>query len=205
MNKVVLNAVGMPCPGPVVKAMKALRAMTEPGILEVHVDNTMAVENLKRMASGHHCETTVEQRSEQEFVVLIDVKEPVADASAAEEPAPEETAASGSHVVVAIGSERMGEGDDVLGAALMKSFLFALTQLPELPECVIFYNGGVKLTAAGAPALENIQVLEENGVKILTCGTCLNHHGLPVPPVGEVSNMYDIAERLMAAGKVIRP
>ena len=54
MEKVVLNAVGEACPIPVVKATRALREMKAPGILEIHVDNEAAVQNLSRMASGHH-------------------------------------------------------------------------------------------------------------------------------------------------------
>ena len=53
MGTIVVNAVGEQCPIPVVKAARALRAMTEPGILEVHVDNEIAVQNLSRMAAGH--------------------------------------------------------------------------------------------------------------------------------------------------------
>ena len=37
MAKIVVNAVGDPCPIPVVKATKALKGMTEPGTLEVQV------------------------------------------------------------------------------------------------------------------------------------------------------------------------
>ena len=51
MGKIVVNAVGEQCPIPVVKATRALRGMTEPGILEVHVDNEIAVQNLTRMAA----------------------------------------------------------------------------------------------------------------------------------------------------------
>ena len=54
MEKIVVNAVGEQCPIPVVKATRALREMREPGTLEVHVDNEIAVQNLTRMAGGHH-------------------------------------------------------------------------------------------------------------------------------------------------------
>lgn len=38
MKNILVNAVGEQCPIPVVKATRALRAMTEPGTLEVRVD-----------------------------------------------------------------------------------------------------------------------------------------------------------------------
>lgn len=41
-----------------------------------------------------------------------------------------------------------------------------------------FYNGGAFITCEGSQSLEDLKALEEQGVKILTCGTCLNHYGL---------------------------
>ena len=75
MRNVVVNAVGEQCPIPVVKAARALRAMTEPGILEVHVDNEIAVQNLTRMAAGHKLTAKSEKVNEREFVVSMEVTE----------------------------------------------------------------------------------------------------------------------------------
>lgn len=39
--------------------------------------------------------------------------------------------------------------------------------------------------------------MEEEGVEILTCGTCLKHYGLMDKlQVGKVTDMYTIAERM---------
>ena len=54
MANVIVNAVGDACPLPVVKANQAIREMTENGQLEVHVDNTTAVQNLSRLAGQNH-------------------------------------------------------------------------------------------------------------------------------------------------------
>ena len=64
---IVVNALGEQCPIPVVKATRALREMREPGTLEILVDNETAVQNLLRMASGHHLAAAVEQRGEKEI------------------------------------------------------------------------------------------------------------------------------------------
>ena len=77
-----------------------------------------------------------------------------------------------------ISSEAMGQGDDRLGKILMKSFLFALTQQDILPETVLLYNGGAFLSCEGSESLEDLKKLEELGVEILTCGTCLDFYGL---------------------------
>ena len=61
---------------------------------------------------------------------------------------------------------------------------------------MLFYNGGAKLTCEGSESLEDLKELKSRGVKIFTCGTCLNYYELSDKlAVGEVTNMYDIAER----------
>ena len=165
MKTVIVDAVGEPCPIPVVKATKALRELGEPGTLEVRVDNEIAVQNLTRMAAGNHLPVQAEKKGEHLFVVTMEVAE-----------------------------------------LLMKSFLFAVSQLPRLPRTVLFYNGGAKLTVEGSESLEDLRNMEAQGVEILTCGTCLNFYGLAEKlAVGGVTNMYAIVEALANAGKVIKP
>lgn len=114
-------------------------------------------------------------------------------------------APGGKGTVVVISADHMGEGDEGLGRLLVKSFLYALTSRDELPETLILYNGGAKLSVEGAETLEDLKVLEAGGVEILTCGTCLNHYGLTEKlRVGSVSNMYAICEKLMTAAKVVK-
>jgi intracellular sulfur oxidation DsrE/DsrF family protein len=69
---------------------------------------------------------------------------------------------------------------------------------------MILLNAGVKLTVEGSPVLEDLAGLERRGVEILACGTCLGHFGIKEKiAVGEVSNMYSIAETLLGAQKVV--
>lgn len=76
--------------------------------------------------------------------------------------------------LVAVASDTMGEGDPALGKILMKGFLYALSQMDTLPETILFYNGGVMLTTEGSESLEDLKAMEEQGVKIYSCGTCLD-------------------------------
>jgi selenium metabolism protein YedF len=100
----------------------------------------------------------------------------------------------------------MGVGHDELGGVLIKGFIFALTQLDELPSAILFYNGGATLTTEGSASLEDLKNLEAQGVEILTCGTCLNYYGLSDKlQVGDVTNMYVIAEKLTTADLVVKP
>jgi len=107
--------------------------------------------------------------------------------------------------VLLITSQHMGRGDDELGAILIRSFIHVLGEIESAPDAVILYNSGVKLAVEGSPLVDELRALAESGVFILACGTCLGHFGLKEKlAVGEVSNMYSIAEIVMSAGRVVR-
>ena len=136
------------------------------------------------------------------------VPPPVASrVTAAPAPAPEPPAGpTEPGTVLVISSDTMGNGDDTLGRMLLKGFLYAMVEQRRLPETILFYNSGVFLTTEGSGALDDLRELERRGVKILSCGTCLNHFGLfDRLQVGAVTNMYEIALHLTEARKVIRP
>jgi selenium metabolism protein YedF len=85
----------------------------------------------------------------------------------------------------------------------MKSFLYALTQVENIKQ-MIFMNSGVFLTTEGSDVLESLKTMEESGVEILSCGTCLDYYGLKDKlAVGEVTNMYTAVELLTSAAKAV--
>ena len=52
----------------------------------------------------------------------------------------------------------------------------------------------------------HLKELKSRGVKIFTCGTCLNYYELSDKlAVGEVTNMYDIAEKMAGASLIVSP
>lgn len=219
---ITVDAMGDICPIPVVKTKKALGELSGPGQIEVLVDNETAMKNVTKMAKSTGAQAEQEQLGEGAYRVLITVGEgsavssgqkgsgnaPVKDGAVQPDAAAQAPAACQACVstVVAVGSDRMGEGSEELGHILMKSFLFAVTQLDQLPDKMIFYNGGAKLTVEGSESLEDLKNLEEQGVEIMTCGTCLDYYGLKEKlAVGGVTNMYSIVETLQSAVNVIRP
>ena len=111
----------------------------------------------------------------------------------------------GDPLVLVVPSEHMGRGEhDELGTVLIRSFFHTLGEVTPIPDTVLFFNSGVKLVAAGSPVLEDLQALAARDVEILACGTCLGYYALKDQVVvGEVSNMYTIAERMLGAGKVV--
>ena len=197
-----VDALGDKCPLPVVKAKKALDVMGS-GTLEVLVDNETAVTNLGNLAKKKNCTSTSEKLADDKFRVLIVAGE---DALCGENAPQAAEAAAAKPTVVVVSSNVMGGGDDVLGASLIKGFIFALTQQDVLPAAVLFYNGGVKLTCEGSPCIADLQALVDAGVTVQSCGACLAHYELTEKlAVGEVTNMYVIVETQMNAGAIIRP
>jgi selenium metabolism protein YedF len=98
----------------------------------------------------------------------------------------------------------MGRGDEELGHILIRGFFHTLGEVEPLPDTIIFLNSGVKLVVEGSPVLGDLVALCEQGIEVLACGTCLGHYGLKEKvAVGEVSNMYTIAETMLGAGKVV--
>ena len=202
-----VNAIGDTCPIPVVKAKNAIKELGGAGDVEVLVDNEIAVQNLGKMAKQKGYGFKSEKLGPAEFKVTMTVGD---SAEAQNVDDVEEVCAvvpdKKKNVVVAINSAKMGVGHDELGGVLIKGFIFALTQMDELPSAILFYNGGATLTTEGSASLEDLKNLEAQGVEILTCGTCLNYYGLGDKlRVGEVTNMYSIVEKLTGADLVVKP
>lgn len=103
-----------------------------------------------------------------------------------------------------ITGEFLGRGDDELGAKLMGSFLRTLSAGESRPDKIVFYNSGVKLLAAGSPVLDVLDDLEQSGVLLLACGTCVSFYKLDEKIARErVSNMPTIAEAILNDPSVV--
>ena len=200
-----VDARGMACPLPVVNAKNAADQMTEGGTLTVMVDNDIAVQNLGKFAASRNYAYSYEQKSDKEYIVKMMVSEG-AGAVPADETISCEPCRTGKGTVVVVSGNTMGTGEEKLGKTLIKAFLFALSKQDDLPDTLIFYNSGAYLTCEGSESLEDLKAMEAEGVKIMTCGTCLDYYGLKEKlAVGSVSNMYDIVETQMKAALIIRP
>ncbi|MDU6822583.1 sulfurtransferase-like selenium metabolism protein YedF [Intestinibacter bartlettii] len=209
MKKIKVDAMGDQCPIPVIKTKKALKEITETTLVEVHVDNEIAVQNLSKMAKQKNLEYKCEKLEEQHYIIKINAE---AEGVSIQQKAPAENDKEicypdrKSNTVVVLSSNQMGNGSEELGQILMKGFIFALTELDELPSTVLLYNSGVKLSTEGSNSIEDLKTLQAQGVEILSCGTCLNYYDLTEKlQVGDVTNMYFILEKIAQADKIIRP
>ena len=190
---VKVDAIGQVCPVPIIMTKNALKDIEE-GQVEVSVDNRNSLENLQKMSKEMGYDYTVEESGDIFKIVINKMRESV------------ELRESEENTVVVIDSLHMGKGDVELGRILMKGFIYTLSEMEELPKTILFYNEGVKLAIEGAESLQDLKSLEERGVEILSCGTCLNFYGITEKlRVGSVTNMYTILERQMKATRVIKP
>jgi selenium metabolism protein YedF len=106
--------------------------------------------------------------------------------------------------IVLISSDKMGEGDEEIGHIMMKKFINGLVGLDKKPEKLMFYGLGVKLVTKGSPVMDALLSLENMGVEIISCATCINYYGLTDQvEVGRVGNMPELLESLMEAADTI--
>lgn len=198
-----------PCPIPVIQARKAFDEGADSII--VLVDNIIAVQNLQKMAKGLGYEFAEERRDDFDFAVTIrsNGEAGVAAQKAAISPKKAATGnspspADSAGATVLITCDQMGRGSEELGKILIKGFIFALTQLPVLPEAVLLLNSGVRLAVDDANTVDDLKALEQGGVAVRACGTCLNYYNLlDKLAVGEVADMMQITERLTSSAKAV--
>ena len=193
----IIDARGKACPTPVIMAKKAISAGES--TFTVLVDNTTAVENLKRLAENQGFDAAAAE-AEGVFSVAFTRTGCAACEEAVNAPLP----APGGDWAVFVGRDIIGDGDRELGTNLMRMFFYTLSQGEDKPGAVLFMNAGVKLPTLDGQVAEHLKALSAVGVEILVCGTCLNFYGLTDRlRVGTVSNMYDIVTRMQKAGKVV--
>jgi selenium metabolism protein YedF len=191
MNKEV-DARGLPCPRPVVETKKALSEI-DAGTITVLVDNPESRDNVTRFAKSQGCRVEV-QENDGVFRLTI-VKESNL----------EDHKEKDSSIVVLITSDVFGTGDRRLGEILMKAFLNTLWDVETRPAKLLFINSAVNLTIEGSEVLETLKLLENEGVQVFSCGTCLEYYNLKEKlSVGLVTNMYDTVDSLLSADKIIK-
>jgi len=196
----LVDVRGTACPQPVIKAKQTMKNKEKFSILMSQPDQA---DNVTRMAE--HAGWTVEKTEMADHLKLTLKPEGL---TREPEILPEdltcsfsasENIHSGSLLVIA--SEFMGRGDPSLGKLLMHAFINTLNELDVKPERILLFNSAVKLAVTDSPVIESLIKLAENNVEILVCGTCLEYYQIRDKLlVGNVSNMYDIAESMLTSG-----
>lgn len=200
-----IDARGRPCPQPVLMTKRAVDAGES--AIKVIVDNEGAVQNVTRFAEkeGYAVKVTP---SGSDFELVL-TREGAAPAQAQPAAQAEVTCETGSWKinrgqVLFLNSEKVGAGSDELGGILIQGLMNTLAENEAVPEKIVFVNSGVKLVCEGSPVLEALQSLENKGVELLACGTCINYFGLEKSVrAGKVSNAYEILNALLEAQRLV--
>jgi selenium metabolism protein YedF len=194
-----IDARGLACPAPVLQTKAALQEEQPDGV-RVVVDNAASQQNVQRFLESQGFQTKLEQEGADYLVIGTcgtDPKPPL-------QPTAEKQSDEVKKIMVMCATDRMGIGDDALGLALMVNFLRTLKEMGDELWRLVFVNNGVKLTIDGSEVLEDLRQYEKDGLKIMVCGTCLNHFNLlERKQVGETTNMLDIVTAMQLADKVI--
>jgi sulfur relay (sulfurtransferase) complex TusBCD TusD component (DsrE family) len=108
------------------------------------------------------------------------------------------------NTVILITNNGMGHAEEKLQHTLAAKYFELLLQNNSLPVALCFYTTGVKLVCEGSPVIEQLHSLEQKGVHLIVCSTCLNYYGLTEKvEAGIVGGMGDIIEAQVKADKVI--
>ena len=190
----VLDCRGMLCPKPLLETKRAIEALPD-GTLTVLVDNLAARENVARamVEAGHQ---VLAEEGEGAWTLTI-TKGTTCTLTEPHAPARGKT-------VVFVTDRGLGRSDPELGDILMRAFVSTIADLPQPPETIALMQGGVRLACEGSAVLERLVTLQGKGVEILACGTCLDFFGLLGQlQAGRISNMAEIVDTLMTAGRII--
>ncbi len=205
--KSIIDARGLTCPKPVLECKDFIEK--NKGVKEflVIVDNEASKENVSRFLRSKGFSVDINKK-EDEFEIFarkvseeteeVEIKcECEINLSKKEEIEKKE--------LIFITTVSIGHGDEELGKKLMKNFLATLPDMGDTLWRIILVNGGVKLAIKGSFVIEELKKLENMGVSILVCGTCLDHFNLlDKKEVGETTNMLDVVTSLQLASKVIK-
>jgi selenium metabolism protein YedF len=198
-----VDGKGLLCPQPLILTRKALKNCLPGETLRIECDNRTAYQNIMTYLSD---QSMTPKGTEVEGVFKIEVVNQIGQKEAETVLTDIESMTCSSSYVVVVSSDKMGEGDPQLGTLLLKGFLNALIEQPQLPASLVFYNSGVKMTIQDSGVITSLQALEERGVEILVCGTCVEFYGIKDQMmVGKISNMFTITETMAKTGHVVKP
>ncbi|GFK95552.1 hypothetical protein NNJEOMEG_03419 [Fundidesulfovibrio magnetotacticus] len=204
MSARTIDCQGMTCPQPLMACRKCIEAEA-PEHLEIVVDDEAALENVGRYlaASGY---LHASSRHGKAWTIVASRAPGAAPGAPAVEdfPCPVPQANESQRIAVFLSASTIGRGDDALGEKLMLNFIKTLPEMgPDLWR-IVMVNAAVRLAVEGSPHLETLRALEDAGVSILVCGTCLEFFGLlDKRAVGQTTNMLDVVTSLQLATKVI--
>lgn len=197
IKKVEVDARGLECPKPVIYTKKAIEE-NKGGRVTTIVDNDVAKQNVMKLAKNLGYDVKVTNNN---GAFYIDISNDYLNVNSEVLP---ESKPSFRDLVLFIGNDKLGSGENQLGEILMKGYFYTLTENKPYPKAILFVNSGVLLTIEDSEVLGHIRILESEGVEILSCGTCLDFYKIKDKlAVGGVTNMYTIVDMMNNAKNTV--
>lgn len=189
-----IDCRNLACPEPVIRTKNALEGLKNGEKLEILVNSIAPKENISRFLKNQNVEFSVEQNGAETKITAVKGESKLELANFDEFVC--EITPKAKKTVVYLNEEYAGSGD--VGVSLLAKFLGALLQVDNKPEYVICVNNAVKMTTNRAhPSFKPLKDLEAAGVKILSCGSCLEAYKLVSDlSIGEMSNAYEVMQIL---------
>jgi selenium metabolism protein YedF len=203
----IVDTRGLTCPAPLIKTRQGITEAAADEAVQVIIDNRTSLGNVKRYLADNKLTFTVREEGDLAYITVNPGERTEMSTNEEEYCAPEASSPPRRrNTVVAVTSEKMGSGDDELGAKLMVTFFRTLVMVEPAPDSVVFYNSGVKLAMDDSPVLDFIKELMAKGTSVYLCTTCINHFNIKDRlPAGSFSDMYQILNLLKDADHIIRP
>jgi selenium metabolism protein YedF len=202
----IVDTKGQQCPAPLIATKRALKETNTGESFKVLTDNKTAFENISRFLRDNKTDFSAEEKA---GIWTLTITKSISGGSLTngEEycitPIPHFTKGD---FIIAFTSDKMGEGNEELGRLLISNFIKALKDLEVLPRKIVFYNNAVKLGASDSPVIEHLKEIENMGVVLLLCATCVKFYSLEDKiTVGTLSNMFEIAQAMTLASNVVKP
>jgi len=202
----IIDTKGQLCPAPLIATKRALKETPAGESFIVLTDNRTSFNNLSRFLHDNNTDFKASEANGVWTITITRLSGAEIVTKAEDYCEPEIAHFEKGNFIIAISSDKMGDGDEALGYLLLENFIKALKDLDRLPQKIVFYNKGVTIVTKSSPVINHLQDLEKMGVELLLCATCVNHYKLEEQiGAGMLSNMYSIAESMASAGSIIKP
>ena len=202
-----IDARGELCPKPVLLTKKELDNKDVKSIVTI-VDNKVARDNVVKLIGSYGLGCIIDQKENDFYIYITKEDTNSLEKIAVRQPQKIESQMTiqdtFKDLMIVIGSDKLGNGEEALGKILMKSYIYTVKETLPWPKTIAFLNSGVNLTVEYSPVLDDLKAMEKEGVEIISCGTCLDYYSVKHKlQVGEIGNMYTIYEKMRNSDNTI--
>lgn len=188
-----LDCRNLECPEPVIRTKNALENLKDGDMLEILVNSVAPRENILRFLKSQNQNFTLTDLPDLQTAIKVVKNGEIKSINTVDFSC--ETFGANKKVIY-LNEDRAGSGE--VGEVLLSKFLGAFCQLDIKPYAVLLVNTAVKMSSERSHvSFRTLKDLESTGVKILSCGSCLQAYGLVDKlGVGEITNALEIADML---------